>query len=85
MTINKTADEKENFCTYDLGCASALLSKGVELVALDKSNPKKAQFIFRKQNGIDFIVDNYWTDKLDVKARSFFDNIKALKNRIYSE
>ena len=71
--------------TYDLGCSAALVSSGFELVSLDKSNPRKVQFVFKREVGIEKVVDNYWADRLEVKARAFFDNVKMLKNRIYSE
>jgi hypothetical protein len=73
------------YSTFDLGCASALEIKGFELASLDKSNPKKVRFIFKRKKEIDSVADKYWTDKLEVKARSFFDNIKAIKNRIYTD
>ena len=73
------------FYTYDLGCGSALICSGFELVSLDKAIQRKVQFIFRREAGIEKVVKNYWADHLDVKARTFFDNIKMLKNRIYSE
>jgi hypothetical protein len=75
----------EFFYTFDLGCASALVSGGFLLVSLDKGNPKKVQFIFQRVAGIENAVDDYWTDRLEVKARTYFDNVKMLKNRIYSE
>lgn len=75
----------EHYLTFDLGCSSALVSSGFELVSLEKSNPKKVQFIFRREAGIENVVDEYWADRLEVKARSFFDNTKMIKNRIYSE
>lgn len=78
-------DNDGYFYTYDLGCSSALISTGFELVSLEKSNPRKVQFIFRREVGIEKVVDEYWADRLEVKARAFFDNIKMLKNRIYSE
>lgn len=75
----------EFYLTYDLGCSSALVSSGFELISLGKSNPKKVQFMFRREAGIESVVDEYWADRLEVKARSFFDNTKMIKNRIYSE
>ncbi len=75
----------KHFYTYDLGCSSALISAGFKLVELDKSNLKKVQFIFQLEEGIEKVVDDYWADRLEVKARTFFDNTKMLKNRIYSE
>ena len=74
------------FTTYDLGVSTALLCAGFELLSVDKNdNPRKALFIFKKEAGIDDIANQYFSDKLDVKARSFFDHLKALKNKLYSE
>ena len=78
-------DQTNYFYTFDLGCSAALISAGFELVSLDKANPRKVQFIFRRKVGIEKVADDYWTDHLEVKARTFFDNVKMLKNRIYSE
>jgi len=78
-------DHTNYFYTFDLGCSAALISAGFELVSLDKENPRKVQFIFRREIGIEKVVDDYWADRLEVKARGFFDNVKMLKNRIYSE
>jgi hypothetical protein len=75
----------EILSTFDLGCSAALVSSGFELVSLDKFNPKKVQFLFRRKAGIEKVMDDYWADKLETKARSFFDNTKMLKCRIYSE
>ena len=69
--------------TYDIGVSTALLCAGFELLAVEKSNPRKALFVFRRQVGIEEITDKYFADRLEVKARSFFDNLKALKNKLY--
>jgi len=71
------------FTTYDLGCSTALLCADFELLTVKKSNPKKALFVFRRKVGIEEIANKYFADKLEVKARSFFDNLKALKNKLY--
>lgn len=71
--------------THDLGCAAALISADFELISLDKTNPRKVLFIFHRKAGVETIVNDYWTDRLEIGAREFFDNIKMLKNRIYSE
>ena len=84
MTRQKL-NTNDYYSTYDLGCSSALISAGFELVSLDKTSPRKVQFIFKREVGIEKVVDDYWADRLEVKARTFFDNIKMLKNRIYSE
>jgi hypothetical protein len=78
-------DHTNFFYTFDLGCSAALISVGFSLVSLDKENPRKVQFIFRRGDGMDEVVDAYWADRLEVKARTYFDTFKMLKNRLYSE
>ena len=68
----------------DLGCATALATAGFELLTLDRTNPRKVRFVFKLDEGIEKVADDFWADRLEVKARSFFDNLKMLKNRLYS-
>lgn len=79
----KLPDQQEQYFTYDLGCAAALVSVGFELALLDKENPRKVGFIFRGKEGINETIEAYFADKLKVRARTYFDNIRMLKNRIY--
>lgn len=71
--------------TYDLGVSTALLCAGFELLAVQKSDPRKALFVFKKEGGIEEVANRYFGDKLEVKARSYFDHLKALKNKLYCE
>lgn len=73
------------FTTYDLGVSTALLCAGFELLSVDKENPRKALFIFKKADLIEEIADQYFSDRFEVKARSYFDHLKALKNKLYSK
>lgn len=77
--------QKDKFLTFDLGLASALATLGYELWEIDKTNPKKSQFIFRRDNKIDKAVSDYWNNNLQVNARSIVDNQKMIKNRLYSQ
>ena len=78
-------EDYTHYCyLFDLGVSASLVTAGFELVSLDKTNPRKVQFIFKRGVGIEKVIDDYWADRLEVKARSYFDNIKMIKNRIYS-
>jgi CTP:phosphocholine cytidylyltransferase-like protein len=77
-------DDTNFFTTYDLGATAALICSGYELMAVDKENPSKALFVFRKEDSIEETVDDYWADRLEVKARRYFDSLKAVKNKLYS-
>jgi hypothetical protein len=93
MTNKKIKSSGENFSldgsasvfsTHDIGVSTALLCAGSELLDVEKSNPRKAIFVFRKQVDTEEIVNKYFSDRLEVRARSFFDNLKALKNKLYN-
>lgn len=78
-------EDYTHYCyLFDLGVSASLVTTGFELVSLDRANPRKVQFIFRREVGIEKAIDDYWADRLEVKARTYFDNIKMIKNRIYS-
>jgi len=78
-------NDDEVFATYDLGCAAALITADFELLTLDRTNVRKMKFIFRREARIKKIADDFWSDRLEQKSRSFWDNIKNLKNRLYSD
>lgn len=78
-------DSAQVFTTYDLGVAAALLCADFELLALDRANPRKVLFIFRRATRIDDTANSYFAGHLELNARGFFDQLKALKNRLYSE
>lgn len=76
--------QKNKFMTFDLGLASALATLGYELLEIDKTNPRKAQFLFKQDKDIEKAVNDYWNNNLLVNARSIVDNQKMIKNRLYS-
>ncbi len=77
--------KKENTLkTTDLGQATALYTAGFEIKEIDKTNPKRSEFVFLNEDGIEKTINDWWNDKLIVKARSYYDNMKMLKNRIYN-
>lgn len=76
-----------NYHTYDLGLASVLSVLTFELIEMDRSNPKKIQFIFkpdRKKGDIEKIAGDYFNNTLELPVLGFFNAVKMLKNRIYS-
>ena len=84
-TEEEPQDPSEVFTTYDLGCASLLLCLGFKLESLDRNDPRKALFVFKREPQIEEYANKYFTDQIKVRARSMFDSIKALKNKLYSE
>ena len=79
------ATGEEGYSTYDLGASAAMILLKHELIALDRSNPRKVKFIFKDDETIADDVNKYLLNGLTVKAREYFDTIKALKNRMFSD
>ena len=80
----KPSNGDEFFSTTDLGIAAALMTAEFELLSLDKSEPRKVKFVFSRADGIVKVADDFWSNRLEQKTRSFWDNVKTLKNRLYS-
>ncbi|MFC1612732.1 DUF5659 domain-containing protein [Patescibacteria group bacterium] len=83
--LQNNLEDNGVFANYDLGCAAALVTANFVLLTLDRENPRKVRFIFRREAGIEKVADDFWSDRLEQKSRSFWDNIKNLKNRLYSD
>ena len=81
---DEIAPKDEVFISTDLGIAAALLTADFELLNLDKSDPRKVKFVFSRGEGITKVADDFWSNRLEQKVRAFWDNVKVLKNRLYS-
>jgi hypothetical protein len=74
----------QEFSSFDLGLATVLVTLNYELLKLDKSNPKKVRFVFKRDRNIEQVIDDYFNDKIKLPALTLLNNQKNLKNRIYS-
>ena len=82
-TVSST---KDFFSTPDLSIAAYLVTIGFPLNHLDKSNRRKVVFSFYREDGLDEAIQAFWVDAdVSVSPLQYFNNIKTLKNRIYSE
>ena len=76
---------KESFSTFDLALA-ATICLWFPLEIVDKSQDShKVLFIFRNSKELAELINKYWKKELLVEPRQYFDQIKALKTRIYAK
>ena len=68
--------------TSDLACAAAI-SLFENLESIDKSDSRRAYFIFARTARLESILSKFQKRKLMVEPRAYFDQIKALKTRLY--
>lgn len=77
-------DIKNYFYSHDIGLVAYLLCQSFELVGLDRAVRNKVLFILKRGNDIDAEIKKYWNFKSSVDAQSYFNQIKRLKNQIFS-
>jgi hypothetical protein len=78
-------DEYYDYRTSDLSLAATLVCLGYYLTGLERGNDYKVLFEFSLNKSGKDAIDSYWNDGLTVNPRLYFDNLKMLKNRLYSE
>ena len=82
MTMKITSNNKLMYQTSDLACAAAI-SLFVPLEDVDKSDSRRAYFIFARTPELEDIINEFQKRQLSVEPRAYFDQIKALKTRLY--
>jgi len=85
-------DKKESklnseYRTKDIYIASVLLAKGIELKGLESAENNKdfKLFVFSNSTECKSIVADFWNNEISIKARSLFDSLFALRNRLKAE
>lgn len=73
------------FYSSDLALVSALVSWNFPIESIDKTDPKKAMFAFKKNAQLEDHVQSYWNDTKLVSPKRYFSVIKEVKTRIYQE
>ena len=78
-------NKQENYyCTTDLAIATTI-SIFYPIDAIDKKNPYKARFSFRQSKELEKIIKDYWAGKLKIEPKTFFNQLKIIKSRLYGE
>ena len=80
-----TNEREEIIRTDDLGLAIAIFHRGATLLSVEKENPDKIIFIFKKIINFQDMVDEFYGDTFNVKAFSFLQSIKDFKKRVDSK
>ena len=81
----KNLKENEYFETTDLNLANTIYYYGGKIETIDKRDPSRAIFVFKREKGLDEIVQSYWTHSLQVDPLRFFHCLRELKTRLRQE
>jgi transcriptional regulator with XRE-family HTH domain len=72
----------ETFSTSDL-CLATTLSMEFSIQSVDKTNPRKAYFVFIRNTDLERAIDSYYRGDIRVSPRHFFGQIRDIKSRLY--
>ena len=70
--------------TADLALA-ATISIFVPLEAIDKTDYRRAYFIFPQSEELEELVAAFWRKELKVEPQAYFDQLRTIKTRLYAQ
>jgi len=68
----------------DLGLAASLSAAGFAIARVDKTNPRRAVFVFKDSPNLRSTIELFWSGELRLPASTLLESIRKLKSRIYS-
>lgn len=74
---------QKTFISSDLAII-ATLSLYCPIIEVNKINPRKAKFAFERNSKLNSLLDKYWNKELLIEPRAYFDQLKAIKARLYA-
>ena len=85
MTITMTHQElnEHYYSTSDLSLATTI-SLFYPIEDIDRSNPRKAVFIFRKTPELEKLIDQYFRNEIKVSPQIYFNQLRVIKARLYA-
>jgi hypothetical protein len=80
----ETKEQNSFYQSSDLALATAL-SLFTPIVAVNHKNPRKAIFLFKRNENLDKLIESYWRSELKVEPQSYFNQLRIVKSRLYGE
>ena len=76
-------NNKNEYLTKDLGEAAAIFSQDVKIIRLERDPSGFYWFVFPSEKSNE-LANQYWTNDLQVSAKSYYDAMRTLKDRLFS-
>ncbi|PIP31439.1 hypothetical protein COX24_03600 [bacterium (Candidatus Gribaldobacteria) CG23_combo_of_CG06-09_8_20_14_all_37_87_8] len=81
--MNQLKLNKNLYFTSDLSLATTA-SLFFPIEDIDRSNPRKAVFIFRKTPELEKLVDQYFRNEIKISPQTYFNQLRVIKARLYA-
>lgn len=83
MTMIQPELNNDLYFTSDLSLCTTL-SLYLPIEDIDRSNPRKALFIFRKTPELEKLIDQYFRNEIKVSPQVYFNQLRVIKARLYA-
>jgi len=77
-------NEKKQFTLSDFYLAAFLRAKGLELLNIDFTNPRRALFVFEDKKDRQTLVEDFLFGRAKIEPKGFVSAIKELKQLLHS-
>lgn len=71
------------YSTSDLSLCTTL-SLQCPIERINRSNPRKAVFVFKKTKKLDELVNAYYRDEIRISPQAYFNQLRVIKARLYA-
>ncbi len=61
------------------------LSLSFPIEGIDKTNPHKAIFLFKRSHELGLFIESYYRGELKVNPVAYFQQLKIVKSRLYGD
>ncbi len=82
--MTKHLNQNDFYRTHDLAIAT-LISLSYSIESIDRQNPRKAEFLFKRKVGLDTLIESYWRGELKVEPQTYFNQLRIIKARLYGD
>ena len=72
------------YATSDFTLATTLVHLKKKLTGVDRTNPRKAEFLFEETPDLLETVDKFFNRELMVEPQTFGGDLNSMKNRLYN-
>lgn len=84
MTMTqKNLQINDYYVCSDLALVTAI-SLWYPIESIDRHDPRKARFLFKRDDNLNQLIEAYWRGELKVEPQSYFNQLKIIKARLYS-
>ena len=75
-------NQDDHYSTSDLSLATTL-SLYHPIVEINRSNPRKAVFVFERTPGLQKLIEEYFRNEIKVAPQIYFNQLRVVKARLY--